>query len=117
MKPTNEKVLASSIKPFWTPKGKVVAEQCSTCPFGPNAHKLNDAAEAIAVAKASASVGLDFHCHCTVYTDVLKYGKRPKTRPMSQWRVCAGAVAYKQTLEVETRKDILRSQGRLIEDE
>lgn len=109
-------VLASTIKPFWTPRGKPVAEQCATCPFGPNAHLLNDPVAAIQAARQAASLGMDFHCHSTVYTDVLKPKSQPQLRPKSQWRVCAGAIAYKRNLEVQQRKMLLASQGRLIDD-
>lgn len=111
------KVKASEIKPFWTPKTPAVKAQCETCPFGPNAHKLNDPAAALESAQAAANMGLDFHCHKTVYDGVLDPKKTPKPKPRSQWRTCAGAVAYKQGREVELRKAMLRQAGRLIEDE
>lgn len=114
--PADNMVLASSVKPFWTPKGKPCATMCATCPFGPGAHRLNDAAEAVASAKQAAGAGLDFHCHGTVYNDALKPGKRPTMKPKSEWRVCAGAIAYKQNLEVTHRRALLKSQGRLIDD-
>ena len=107
-------VKASDIKPMWTPKTPPVPKQCKTCPFGPNAHKLEDSNEAIASAKHSADMGLDFHCHQTVYAAA--FTNKPLMRPRSQWKTCAGAVAYKQNREVDMRKQMLRDQGRLIED-
>lgn len=109
-------VKASEIKPFYTPKSGVVKEQCKTCPFGPNRHLLIDGDEALAKAVESVEAGFDFHCHQTVYKNALRPGKTPSMRPRAEWRACAGAVTYKQTREVETRKDMLRRQGRLIED-
>jgi predicted deacylase len=112
-----EKVKASTIKPMWTPRSPVVASQCATCPFGPNGHKLKDAADALVCAKNAADMGLDFHCHSTVYENVLSETKAPTVRPQAEWRVCAGAVKYKREQEVEKRKAWLRQRGLLIEDE
>jgi hypothetical protein len=112
----NDKIKASEVKPFWTPKTPPVREQCKTCPFGPNAHLLNDHVAALESAKASADMGLDFHCHKTVYKGVLQPTVRPSKQPKHNWHTCAGAVAYKQNKEVEARKRMLREQGRLIED-
>lgn len=111
----SEKILASSIKPMWTPKGPVVESQCASCPFLGGGGKLNEADEALKSAQQAAALGLDFHCHCTVYRK--PFTEDPRQRPQKEWRVCAGAVAYKRNLEVTQRKAILRSQGRLIEDE
>lgn len=108
------KIRAEDIKPFWRPKGQPVKEQCVSCPFGPNAHLLNDQEVAVAGAKKAAQLGLDFHCHQTVYKGALKVPKSVM-KPRSQWRVCAGMVAYKQNMEIEMRKTMLREQGRLIE--
>lgn len=114
MSVTPDKIRAQDIKPFWRPKGQPVKEQCVSCPFGPNAHLLNDHEEATAAAIQSARMGLDFYCHKTVYKGALKVPK-PVMKPKSQWRVCAGMVAYKQNMEIEMRKKVLREQGRLIE--
>lgn len=101
---------------MWRPKGEVIKEQCRTCPFGPNAHELNDSEGAIAHAREAAHLGLDFHCHQSVYVGALKV-PNPKMRPQSEWKVCAGMVKYKQDREVERMKQALRERGRLIEDE
>lgn len=108
------KVHASTIKPMWTPKGQVVPQQCESCPFLGGGGKLVGAEDALASAKQAAGMGLDFHCHCTVYKD--PFTPHPTEKPRSQWRVCAGAVAYKRNLEVQQRTALLRQQGRLIED-
>jgi hypothetical protein len=109
------KIKAADVKPFWTPKTPPVPKQCATCPFGPNAHLLNDSAGALKSAQDAADMGLDFHCHKTVYKGAF-VSAVPTMRPRSVWRTCAGAYEYKRKREVETRKEALRAQGLLIED-
>lgn len=109
-------VRASELAPMWRPKGEACKVMCATCPFGPGGHQLNDAAQALEAAQQVAKLGLDFHCHSTVYTDVLKPGQTPRQKARALWKVCAGAIAYKHALELTKRREILTEQGRLIDD-
>jgi hypothetical protein len=110
-------VLASSIKSMWRPRRKVCAVQCNDCPFRPDGGRLagkENVKEREQVLR-SARMGIEFHCHKFVWTGIDT--ETPTQRHPDHWQVCLGMADAKRSHEVESRKQMFRDEGRLIEDE